>query len=194
MARHFIYIFAVCLFLFTTSSYAEEDLDFTVPSRVDNFEFMPCSACHEYTEPNPTQRYLEEAPHYAEIKHGSAQMWCTNCHSLESRDKFITPSGQLVDLDKGYLLCAQCHNETYRHWKNGAHGKRIGNWQGERQIHSCMACHNPHHGPAIEPRSPYPPPGVRKGMSRAEVEHPERRCRFRWEQCVYQDQEAEDAE
>lgn len=162
--------------------------DFQVPSRVDQFQFQPCMACHEYTEANPNWRFLEEAPHYANVEHGNAQMWCTQCHSLESRDKFVIPSGKLIEMDKGYIVCAQCHNDVYRDWTYGAHGKRIGNWQGKREIQSCMACHNPHHGPGIKPRHPLPPPGVRKGLKRDQREHLQR-CKFRWEQCVYEEGE-----
>ena len=194
--RFSFYFFGLCIFglILSSLAVAEDDQEYTVQSRSNQFEFIPCAACHAYTEPNPTPRFLEEAPHYAEVKHGSAQMWCTDCHAFENRDMLVTPSGELVNLDKGYVVCAQCHSDTFRDWKRGAHGKRIGNWQGDRTINSCMDCHNPHHGPGIKPRSPMPPPGVRKGLTRAEVEHPERHCRYRWEQCVYQNNEDENVE
>ena len=39
----------------------------------------------------------------------------------------------------------------------GGHGKRIGNWQGERIILVCTECHNSH-SPSIKPKQPDPPP------------------------------------
>ncbi len=176
------------LLLSVTSAHAQnpDSPEFEVPSRVNQFEYQPCMACHEYTEPNPNWRFLEMAPHYAEVRHGNAVMWCTSCHSLESRDKFITPAGKLVDMDKGYIVCAQCHNDVYNDWMHGAHGKRIENWQGKRTIHSCMECHNPHHGPGIRPRRPLPPPGVRKGLTRPGT-HEMQRCKYSWEECVYEE-------
>jgi len=175
----------LCLALSSAQAQVTDMPDFEVPSRVDQFEYQPCMACHEYTEPNPNWRYLEEAPHYATVEHGNAKMWCTQCHSLESRDMFVTPSGQLIDMDKGYIVCAQCHNDVYTDWMHGAHGKRIGTWHGKRVIQSCMACHNPHHGPGIQPRRPVAFPGVRQGLGH-QHQHRHRHqkgCDRSWEPC-----------
>ena len=47
------------------------------------------------------------------------------------------------------MLCSQCHVKQARDWAFGAHGKRVGSWQGERQVYNCTVCHYQHH-PAIE--------------------------------------------
>jgi hypothetical protein len=39
----------------------------------------------------------------------------------------------------------------------GVHGKRTGNWNGQKQYLLCVNCHNPH-SPHFKPLKPMPPP------------------------------------
>jgi hypothetical protein len=117
-------------------------------------------------------------------------MWCTTCHSLNNREKLRTLSGRELDIDQGYLICGQCHNQAYEDWRYGAHGKRYKRWRGGREIQSCMSCHNPHVGPGIAPRKPLPPPGVRQGLQR-EPHQRQPHC-YRWESCPNPDAEGTD--
>lgn len=146
----------------------DAELPFKVVSRADEFEFFPCNECHEDMEPDPTPRELTEAPHFPELQHGEADIWCTTCHSLDKREYLRTLSGKLVEFDMAYLVCAQCHNPAYEDWRYGAHGKRVKQWRGGRQVFNCTSCHNPHMDPGIEARKPKPPPGVRAGLQRRE--------------------------
>jgi Zn finger protein HypA/HybF involved in hydrogenase expression len=135
-----------------------------VPRKQDLF-FYPCSQCHEAMEPNPEIRTLQ-SPHDGEINHGRGRIWCMSCHSLDNRDYLATLLGEPVDFDDAYLVCGGCHANRQKDWVFGAHGKRVGNWEGERVLNGCPACHNPHE-PAIAPREPKPPPPVRAGLHRA---------------------------
>lgn len=158
-------VFLLCMALFPAIAITEEGARppsaFTVLSRENKLEFLPCDSCHQYMESSPTPRLLPEAPHFPELKHGKADIWCTTCHVLDNREKLRLLSGKLVSFDQAYLVCGQCHAAAYQDWQYGAHGKRVKSWRGERQIYTCAECHNPHVNPGIQPRQPMPPPGLR---------------------------------
>jgi hypothetical protein len=137
--------------------------ELSVLPRKDELFFYPCDQCHATMEPNPEIRELSGAPHDAELNHGKGRIWCTSCHRLEDRNNLKTLLDEPVDFDQSHLVCGGCHSNRHRDWVFGAHGKRVGNWQGERILNSCPVCHNPH-DPAIGPRKPEPPPPVRAGL------------------------------
>jgi len=157
-----------------------------VPSK-GKLEFYPCTGCHEYMPANLTPRVLEQAPHYPEARHGRTNMWCSTCHDLENKNRLRTVFGDPVDFDQSYLVCAQCHNQTFVDWQYGAHGKRKKRWRGGREIDNCTHCHNPHINPGFAPRQPLPPPGVRKGMQHQPRLH-HRQCQ-KWKACPNNQQE-----
>jgi len=144
----------------------------TVLPRKDELFFYPCSQCHASMEPNPEIRPLD-VMHDAEISHGDGRLWCLNCHDLEDRDNLRSLLGEPVDFDDAYLICGGCHAKRHRDWAFGVHGKRVANWQGEREVYNCTHCHNPH-TPAIAPRAPKAPPPVRAGLERQAGETHER--------------------
>lgn len=160
---------------------AETTAAFSVLSRQDKLEFIPCDSCHQYMESSPTPRLLPEAPHFPELKHGSADIWCTTCHTLENREQLRLLSGGLVAFDKAYLVCGQCHNKAYQDWQYGAHGKRVTTWQGERQIYNCTECHNPHVNPGIQQRHPMSPPGIRTRQTPQHQKRAQHRHRHAWQ-------------
>ena len=54
------------------------------------------------------------------------------------------------------MLCGKCHGDKLRDWRDGIHGKRIGDFTstGKKRWFTCTECHNPHnvqHGDA-QPR------------------------------------------
>lgn len=136
---------------------------FSVIPRKDHLTFFPCSACHAVLPPNPQPRKLIAAPHPAALDHGKGRIWCLDCHQLKDRDHLHTLAGQPVDFDEAYLVCGQCHFNRQKDWYFGAHGKRAANWQGERVIYNCTACHDPH-SPSLKPRAPSKPPPIRAGL------------------------------
>jgi hypothetical protein len=135
---------------------------FTVLPRQDNLNFFPCEDCHALMPPNPQRRQLY-SPHPATLDHGDGRLWCLDCHAAEDRNTLHTLAGESVGFDDAYLVCGQCHYQPQKDWYFGAHGKRLANWQGERQLYNCTHCHNPH-APAVRPRAPEPPPPLRRGL------------------------------
>lgn len=82
---------------------------------------------------------------------------CLTCHAPDRVDQLVLVSGERVDLGHAYRLCAQCHYIQADAWAAGAHGKRLDGWRGRRVVMGCADCHDPH-GPALEPRIPFPGP------------------------------------
>ena len=137
---------------------------FAVPRPPFSEGVFPCSQCHTYLKPNPAQRVLTEYHTEIVLHHAEGQRWCTDCHNLLNRDKLRLVSGELVDFTESYRLCGQCHGDKFRDWKVGVHGKRTGNWNGDKQYLLCVHCHNPH-DPKFKALKPLPPP-VRPGTAR----------------------------
>lgn len=130
---------------------------FPVPRPPFSEGIFPCSQCHKYMEPNPKRRTLTEYHTEIVLHHAEGQRWCTDCHNLVNRDKLRLVSGELIDFTESYRLCGQCHGDKFRDWKVGVHGKRTGNWNGDKQYLLCVHCHNPH-DPKFKPLTPLPPP------------------------------------
>jgi len=119
---------------------------------------FPCSECHADMEANPNRRELEEHTEIAKsFNHARQERWCLDCHNPDDRDKLRLANGTLIDFDKSYYLCGQCHGTIFRDWKAGVHGKRTGEWNGKKIYRLCVQCHNPHH-PRFAPLTPMPPP------------------------------------
>jgi hypothetical protein len=125
---------------------------------------FPCSQCHDGTF-DPQRRELG-APH-DEIKfeHDADNRWCLDCHDAVNRDQLKLASGAPVPFTESYRLCGQCHGDKYRDWRAGVHGKRTGNWDGQKTYLLCVHCHNPH-SPAFKPLKPEPIPQRPEAMSR----------------------------
>ena len=119
----------------------------------------PCSDCHEFFDPNPLRRELVEWHDdiSAIFDHDSENRWCLDCHDLNNRDSLRLANGKLLDFKESYKLCGQCHGEKLRDWKVGVHGKRTGNWNGEKEYLLCVHCHDPH-TPKFKEMTPEPPP------------------------------------
>lgn len=150
---------------------------FTVSLRIPVLEdegLYPCSDCHDgdFVVTNPTVRELVEMHDTDEIQlqHGGGRFWCLTCHHSDDRDSLASLKGQPISFNESFLLCGQCHFERQQDFFKGAHGKRLGNWQGERLMEVCTGCHDPH-DPAIKPRKPFAPPALRAGLSPAPESH-----------------------
>ncbi len=139
---------------------------FSVVPRKGELTYYPCAQCHQYMEPNPKVRELS-SPHPVEFEHGKGRFWCLSCHHMTERNTLRTQLDEKVDFNDSYFVCGGCHPVPQKDWYYGAHGKRVGNWKGERQLYNCTQCHNPH-SPSIKAREPLPPPPVRIGMERRE--------------------------
>ena len=115
---------------------------------------FPCSKCHRHLKPNSEKRALELAHTNVTLKHAETQRWCLDCHE---GDKLRLPNGELVEYEKSFVLCGQCHGTVFRDWKTGIHGKRTGAWNGERYYRLCVSCHDAHE-PRYRPIQPKPAP------------------------------------
>ena len=139
------------------TSYKVPEFFVTPPPFSD--DVFPCSDCHEDMDVNPERRILEEE--HTEISegfdHARQQRWCLDCHDSEDRDQLRLANGELVSFEKSYLLCGQCHGTILRDWKVGIHGKRTGEWNGQKKYRLCVNCHYPH-WPAFQGFKPLPPP------------------------------------
>ena len=138
--------------------------DFKVKLRKESqLESYPCMDCHEDEETNLEIRELEEEHDELTLEHGGERFWCLTCHQPDNRDYLRSLKNNAIDFDQSYRLCGQCHFQRQKDWFFGAHGKRVGNWMGERKLYLCTECHDPH-SPSIKPIKPNPPPKVRKGL------------------------------
>jgi Cytochrome c7 and related cytochrome c len=120
---------------------------------------FPCTECHTEADlpTNKTRRQLVDAHDDIVLKHDEEQRWCLDCHDAANRDRLHLASGELVTFDESYRVCGQCHGEKYRDWRAGAHGRRVGQWNGTKEYLLCVHCHSPHQ-PRFKALAPRPAP------------------------------------
>jgi hypothetical protein len=85
-------------------------------------------------------------PDLQNLQHGRDRIWCMDCHHTTQRNKLVDNFGDPVSFDQPQLLCGKCHGDKLRDWRDGIHGKRIGDWAstGKKRWFTCTECHNPH--------------------------------------------------
>ncbi|CAK0741821.1 conserved exported hypothetical protein [Gammaproteobacteria bacterium] len=126
--------------------------------------------------PIPTMESL--LPEIKNLQHGRGRIWCLDCHNTTQRNKFVDNFGDPISFDQPQLLCGKCHGDKLRDWRDGIHGKRIGEWAStdKKRWFTCTECHNPHNVQdgarnrgfiQIEPESP---PQLPHGMQDAKYE------------------------
>jgi uncharacterized CHY-type Zn-finger protein len=154
-----------------------------VRTRVDQLQLYPvCGvACHNGTYPEPpvntTPRQLimhtDIIPNALDLQHGKGQLWCLDCHHETQRKSLVDYQGKELHMDDSATLCGGCHGQTFADWREGIHGKRIGEWasDGKKRWFTCAECHNPHdvqqgdHKRGFANIQPEAPPKMPKGMS-----------------------------
>jgi hypothetical protein len=120
-------------------------------------DYFPCNDCHSELENNTQRRELVEMHDDIIFDHDSENRWCLACHNTNDRDSLVLAGGKLLGFNESYKLCGQCHGPKYRDWKLGIHGKRTGEWNGQKQYRLCVHCHDPH-SPKFKSLKPMPPP------------------------------------
>lgn len=117
---------------------------FHTPARTDEIAKYPCSSCHE--TPLNSSNVRSDAHWEIELNHADASvMSCTTCHAPDNLDVLHTLTGEPVEFDASYTVCAQCHSTQVDDWAGGAHGKQVGGWvNNPRVVETCVSCHNPH--------------------------------------------------
>ena len=133
------------------------DSDQLIPVESFSLDYFPCNDCHSELEPNTQRRELTEMHDDIIFDHDSENRWCLACHNTGHRDSLVLAGGKLLGFNESYKLCGQCHGPKIRDWKLGIHGKRTGEWNGQKQYRLCVHCHDPH-SPKIKSLKPMPPP------------------------------------
>jgi hypothetical protein len=85
-------------------------------------------------------------PDLKDLQHGRGRIWCLDCHHTTKRNMLVDHFGDPVSFDQPQLLCGKCHGDKLRDWRDGIHGKRIGEFAstGKKRWFTCTECHNPH--------------------------------------------------
>ena len=117
---------------------------------------FPCSFCHAELQTNRTRRVVEAHSDIV-LKHDEDHRWCLDCHDADNRDFLHLASGERVPFAESYRVCGQCHGEKYRDWRAGVHGRRTGEWNGQKGYLLCVNCHSPHQ-PKFKALKPQPAP------------------------------------
>ena len=88
---------------------------------------------------------LQKAHWDRKVNHANENaMNCATCHNGKDMNNLNSLTGNTIDFNQSYQLCAQCHSSQFDDWKGGAHGKNIGGWAEPRAAMTCVNCHNPH--------------------------------------------------
>ena len=85
-------------------------------------------------------------PDLKDLQHGRGRIWCLDCHHTTKRNMLVDHYGDPISIDQSQLLCGKCHGDKLRDWRDGIHGKRIGDYTstGRKRWFTCTECHNPH--------------------------------------------------
>jgi hypothetical protein len=134
---------------------AEERVELPPPPFSEGI--FPCSNCHAGMPVDRKRRPLTAMHTDIVLKHDEEHRWCLDCHDATNRDRLHLASGEPVAFEESYRLCGQCHGEKLRDWRAGVHGRRTGNWNGEKQYLLCVHCHSPHQ-PRFKAIAPKPAP------------------------------------
>lgn len=139
------------------------------------------TACHNGTyppgfpktkDPVPIPTMEAMVPDLKNFQHGRGRIWCLDCHHTTQRNKFVDNFGKPIGMEEPQLLCGKCHGDKLRDWRDGIHGKRIGDFtsEGKKRWFTCTECHNPHNVQDGERQrgfialQPEPPPQLPHGM------------------------------
>ena len=130
--------------------------------------------------PIPTMEAM--VPDVKNLQHGRGRIWCLECHHSTKRNSLVDHFGDPISFDQPQLLCGKCHGDKLRDWRDGIHGKRIGEFTstGKKRWFTCTECHNPHNvqdgtrNKGFVQLQSEPPPQLPKGMKDAKFErtHP----------------------
>ena len=132
----------------------EGEHTFLIPERKGQIKSFACTECH--TRPVAQMKNMDAQKAHWDIKlnHANSEvMNCATCHNGNDMNNLNALTGQNIDFNLSYKLCAQCHFSQFEDWKGGAHGKKVAGWAPPRASMTCVNCHNPH-SPGFEKRWP----------------------------------------
>jgi len=144
-------------------------------------------ACHNdsYQKPPETKKprllkmHTDIVPNSLELQHGRGAIWCLDCHNANNRQTLVDNFGEEISFNQPQKLCGKCHGPILRDWRDGIHGKRIGDWrkEGKKRWWVCTECHNPHdvqqgnRNKGFAQLYPEPKPETPKGMPNTDHEN-----------------------
>lgn len=134
----------------------EGDTEFLIPERKSQITSFKCTECHtESIEKLKRDNIDKKAAHWnVKLVHANEEtMNCATCHAPNDMDNLQSLTNVSIDINLSYKVCSQCHQEQFKDWIGGAHGKQLGGWAPPRLSNTCVNCHNPHQ-PQIEKRWP----------------------------------------
>jgi hypothetical protein len=110
--------------------------------------FYPCNSCHPVTlgadghptRPLPNGFQGHQITLEVHDRLGPGKQACLVCHDDPSRDpgKLKLIDGSLIDITGDVSqVCYRCHEDKYKEWKAGTHGKR-------QPKCTSAGCHDPH--------------------------------------------------
>lgn len=145
----------------------EGEHTFLIPERKGQIKSYACIECHSKPLNQMKGTDGQKAHWDIKIQHAAIEtMNCATCHNPENMNNLNSLTGQDIDFNLSYKLCAQCHNSQFEDWKGGAHGKKVAGWAPPRASMTCVNCHNPHN-PSFEKRWPVQF-NTQKGIERKE--------------------------
>lgn len=132
----------------------ENGITFSIPERKSNIKSFACTDCHTKPLQQMQSKDLKKAHWNIKLNHANIHtMNCVTCHDGNNTNHLKSLTGNTIDFNKSYKLCSQCHQQEFKDWTGGAHGKRIGGWAPPRVSKTCVGCHNPH-SPGFETKWP----------------------------------------
>lgn len=135
-------------------SISEGEHTFMIPERKGQVKSYECTECHSKPLNQMKGSDGQKAHWDIEINHAAVEtMNCATCHNPENMNNFNSLTGQDIDFNLSYKVCAQCHANQFEDWKGGAHGKKVAGWAPPRASMTCVNCHNPH-DPSFKKRWP----------------------------------------
>jgi formate-dependent nitrite reductase cytochrome c552 subunit len=132
----------------------EGEHTFLIPERKGQIKSFACTECHTRPVAQMKNSDAQKAHWDIKLNHANSEvMNCATCHNGNDMNNLNALTGQNIDFNLSYKLCAQCHFSQFEDWKGGAHGKKVAGWAPPRASMTCVNCHNPH-SPGFEKRWP----------------------------------------
>lgn len=76
--------------------------------------------------------------------HGKAELACGACHDRNNFNLLRSSAEAPASFDNPSAVCQQCHQDKFRDWQSGIHGKRLGGWHLNKTQLQCTECHSAH--------------------------------------------------
>ncbi|MBT4160079.1 MAG: hypothetical protein HOE54_02155 [Gammaproteobacteria bacterium] len=160
-----------------------------VKPRIPKLSLHPIcgTACHNGSfppknddkKPRALTMHQDIVPDSMNLQHGRGAIWCLDCHHSDQRNMLTDNFSNPVSFNEPQKLCGKCHGPVYRDWRDGLHGKRIGELasDGKKRWWVCTECHNPHdvqqgtRDSGFAELDPERAPLLPKGLENADHEH-----------------------